>query len=174
VRDYLRPRRQARREVFVPLAHPLDHAQADFGEAVAVLGGVEKKIRFFVMDLPQSDAIFVKAYHAETAEAFCDGHLAAFAFFGGVPLSILYDNTTLAVAQSLGDGTRKRSALFAGLQSHYLFTDRFGRPAKGTETDEVEKPITQHAARAEESYTGEKRRRPDQTAGGVRVAAHAG
>jgi transposase len=30
----------------------------------------------------------VKAYPAETAEAFCDGHNAAFAFFGGVPLSI--------------------------------------------------------------------------------------
>jgi hypothetical protein len=44
VRDYLRPRRQARREVFVPLAHPPGHAQADFGEAVAVLGGVEQKM----------------------------------------------------------------------------------------------------------------------------------
>lgn len=136
--DYLRPRRQARREVFVPLQHPPGHAQADFGEAVAVLGGAEQKIRFFVMDLPQSDAIFVKAYHAETAEAFCDGHIAAFAFFGGVPLSILYDSTTLAVAQILGDGTRKRSALFAGLQSHYLFTDRFGRPAKGNDKGAVE------------------------------------
>ncbi len=45
------------------------------------------------MDLPQSDAIFVKAYHAETAEAFCDGHIEVFAFFGGVPQSILYDDT---------------------------------------------------------------------------------
>ena len=133
VRDYVRPRRQARKEVFVPLRHQPGHAQADFGEAVVVLGGVERKVRFFVMDLPQSDAIFVKAYHGETAEAFCDGHVASFAFFGGVPLSILYDNTVLAVAQILGDGRRKLSALFAGLQSHYLFDDRFGRPAKGSD-----------------------------------------
>ena len=138
VRDYVRPRRQSRKEAFVPLAHPPGHAQADFGEAVAVLGGVEQKIRFFVMDLPQSDAIFVKAYHAETAEAFCDGHVSAFAFFGGVPLSILYDNTTLAVAKILGDGTRQRSTLFSALQSHYLFTDRFGRPAKGSDKGKVE------------------------------------
>jgi transposase len=34
----------------------------------------------------------VKAYPAETTEAFLDGHVSAFAFFGGVPLSILYDN----------------------------------------------------------------------------------
>jgi transposase len=48
-------------------------------------------VRVLVVDLPQSDAIFLKAYLAETAEALCDGHVAAFAFFGGVPLSILYD-----------------------------------------------------------------------------------
>jgi len=43
------------------------------------------------MDLPQSGACFVKAYPAETAKAFLDGHVSAFAFFfGGVPLSILY------------------------------------------------------------------------------------
>ncbi len=138
VRDDLRPRRQARREVFAPLQHPSGHAQADFGEAVTVLGGAEQKIRFFVMGLAQSDAIFVQAYHAETAEAFCDSHIAAFAFFGGVPLAILHDSTTLAVAQILGDGTRKRSALLAGLQSHYLFTDRSGRPAKGNDKGKVE------------------------------------
>jgi hypothetical protein len=37
----------------------------------------------------------VKAYPAETTEAFLDGHVSAFAFFGGVPRSILYDNTKL-------------------------------------------------------------------------------
>jgi len=134
----VRSRRQVRREVFVPLAHPPGQAQADFGEATVVLGGVEQKVRFFVMDLPQSDAIFIKAYHAETAEAFCDGHVEAFAFFGGVPQSILYDNTRLAVAQILGDGTRRRSHLFAGLQSHYVFDDRYGRPAKGNDKGAVE------------------------------------
>jgi transposase len=67
------------------------HAQVDFGEAVAVIGGVWQKIHFFCMDVPQSDALFVKAYPAETTEAFLDGHVSAFAFFDGVPLSILYD-----------------------------------------------------------------------------------
>jgi hypothetical protein len=31
------------------------------------------------MDLPHSDAPFIKAYPAEVAEAFCEGHVAAFA-----------------------------------------------------------------------------------------------
>jgi transposase len=31
---------------------------------------------FFCMDLPQSDACFVKAYPAETTEAFLDWHVS--------------------------------------------------------------------------------------------------
>ena len=123
VRDYVHPR-QRMKEAFVPLAHPAGRAQADFGEAWSVIGGVTRKVHFLVVALPRSDAIFVKTYPAETAEAFCDGHVAAFAFFGGVPQSILYDNTRLAAAKILGDGTRKRSTLFAALQSHYVFEDR--------------------------------------------------
>jgi transposase len=138
VRDYVRPRRLSLKEVFVPLTHPPGHAQADFGEAWAVLGGVRRKVHVLVVDLPQSDAIFLKAYHAETAEALCDGHVAAFDFFGGVPQSILYDNTKLAVVKILGDGTRTRATLFAELQSHYLFRDRFGRPGKGNDKGNVE------------------------------------
>src|ERR687893_1843044 len=138
VKAYVRERRLRGREMFVPLAHPPGHGQADFGEAVAVIGGVERKIHFFCLDLPHSDAGFVKAYPAERLEGFCDGHNAAFAFFGGVPRSILYDNTGLAVARLLGDGTRERTRGFAELRSHHLFLDRFGRPGKGNEKGKVE------------------------------------
>src|SRR5215210_5078873 len=138
VKAYVRERHARAREVFVPLAHPPGHAQADFGEAVAVIGGVEQKIHFFCLDLPHSDAGFVKAYPAERIEAFLDGHNAAFAFFGGVPRSILYDNTKLAVARILEGGERQRTRTFAELQSHYLFLDRFGRPGKGNDKGKVE------------------------------------
>jgi len=138
VKDYVRERRLRLREMFVPLSHPPGHAQVDFGEALAVIDGEERKVHFFAMDLPHSDACFVKAYPAETTEAFCDGHIAAFDFFGGVPLSILYDNTTLAVARILGDGRRQRTRVFSELQSHYLFDDRFGRPGKGNDKGKVE------------------------------------
>jgi transposase len=73
--------------------------------------------------MPQSDACFVKAYPRETTEAFLDGHVAAFGFFGGVPQSILYDNTKLAVAKICGDGRRERTRAFTELVSHYLFRD---------------------------------------------------
>ncbi len=138
VKDYVREQQLRSREMFVPLDHAPGHAQVDFGEARAVIGGVARKVHFFALDLPHSDACFVKAYPAETTEAFCDGHNAAFAFFGGVPRSILYDNTKLAVARILGDGKRQRTRVFTELQSHYLFEDRFGRPGKGNDKGKVE------------------------------------
>ena len=61
VKDHVRITRGRLRETFVPLSHPLGHAQVDFGEAIAVIGGVRQKIHFYCMDVPQSDAPFVKA-----------------------------------------------------------------------------------------------------------------
>ena len=140
VKDYVRSRRQSTREAFVPLHHPPGHAQVDFGEAGCApeLRGQREKVAFFCLILPHSDVWFVKAYPRETTEAFLDGHVSAFAFLGGVPRSILYDNTTLAVARILGDGTRQRTRAFTHLQSHYLFRDRFGRPGKGNDKGKVE------------------------------------
>ena len=101
VKDYVREHRRRSQEMFVPLSHPPGDAQCDFGEARVIISGVEQKAHCFVLDLPHSDGCFVKAYPAETTEAFLDGHVSAVAFLGGVPQSILYDNTRLAVARIL-------------------------------------------------------------------------
>ncbi len=76
--------------MFVPLTHAPGHAQADSGEAMVVIGGVEQKAYFFALDLPHSDGCFIRAYQVATAEAWVDGHVHAFGFFGRVPISILY------------------------------------------------------------------------------------
>ena len=138
VKDYVRTATLRRREMFVPLAHAPGTAQADFGEALVIVGGEERKAHYFVIDLPHSDDGFVMAFPAETTEAFLESHVQAFAYLGGVPTSILYDNTKLAVARILGDGTRQKTRAFSELQSHYLFADKFGRPAKGNDKGKVE------------------------------------
>jgi transposase len=89
VKDYVRQARLRHKEVFVPLAHPPGDAQADFGEALVVIGGVEQKGHFLCMDLPHSDDSFVVAFPAENTESFLEGHNQAFACFGGVPRTIM-------------------------------------------------------------------------------------
>jgi transposase len=138
VKNFVREKKLGGREMFIPLTHAPGEAQADFGEAMVVIAGVEQKAHFMVFDLPHSDDCFVQAFPAETTEAFLEAHVRAFEYFGGVPMRILYDNTTLAVARILGDGERKKTLAFSELQSHYLFSEKFGRPGKGNDKGKVE------------------------------------
>jgi transposase len=62
VKDYVRRRRLSQREMFVPLVHPPGEAQADFGEALAVIGGQQRKAHYLVIALPQADDCFVMAF----------------------------------------------------------------------------------------------------------------
>src|SRR5258708_39810007 len=127
-KDYVGGWPERMQEMFERRVHQTGYGTADFGAAMGIIGGVECKSHFFAFDLPHSDACFVVGYPAATTEAFCDGHVRAFSCFGGVPQSILYDNTKLAVARILGDGKRPRTRGFPGLQSPYLFWERLGRP----------------------------------------------
>lgn len=138
VRNYIYEAATRQKEMFMPLAHRPGHAQVDFGEADGYISGNLVRFHYFCLDLPHSDGCFVKAYPTEDTESFLDGHVAAFAFLGGVPQSILYDNTRIAVAKILGDGKRKRTRAFSELQSHYLFEDKFGRPGAGNDKGNVE------------------------------------
>ena len=138
VKDYVHTVMLRGQEMFVPLVHPPGEAQADFGEALVVIAGVEQKAHYLAMDLPHSDDCFVVAFPAETTEAFLEGHVQAFAYFGAVPTRILYDNTKIAVARILGGEERQRTRAFSELQSYYLFADKFGRPAKGNDKGKVE------------------------------------
>ena len=138
VKDYVRSSKLSAREMFIPLSHAPGEAQADFGQADVVIAGAACTAHYMVFDLPHSDDCFVQAFPAETTEAFLEGHVRAFEYFGGVPTRILYDNTTLAVARILGDGERQKTRAFSALQSHYLFADKFGRPGKGNDKGGVE------------------------------------
>jgi len=138
VKDYVRSQKRGGKEMFVPLSHPAGQAQADFGEALVVIGGVEQKAYFFAFDLPHSDACYVRAYPRANTEAWLDGHVHAFAFFDAIPQSILYDNDRCLVAKIMPDKTRKRTQRFSAMLSHYVIDDRYGRPGKGNDKGKVE------------------------------------
>src|SRR5262245_27787694 len=125
-------------EVFVPLAHPPGEAQVDFGEAEITLDGRPAKVALFVMTLPYSDALFVRAFPRECTEAFLEGHVRAFAYFGGVPRRISYDNTKIAVAKVTGGRGRVVTREFQRLKSHHLFEAHFCRVRRPNEKGHVE------------------------------------
>jgi transposase len=130
--------RRGQAEVFVPLAHRPGEAQVDFGEAEVVLDGQATKVALFVMTLPYSDAIFCCAFPRECTEAFLEGHIRAFEFFGGVPRRISYDNLKIAVARVTGGRGRKLTDEFLRLKSHHLFESHFCRVRRPNEKGHVE------------------------------------
>jgi len=81
VKEVVREMRRSSQEVFVPLRHDPGEAQMDFGHALVKVAGTLRKMAFFVMALPYSDAFFVVAYPHECTETFQDGHVRAFDFF---------------------------------------------------------------------------------------------
>ncbi len=85
VREAVRDIKRCKKEVFMPLVHNPGEAQVDFGYALAKIAGFLKKVAFFVMALPHSDAFFVMGFERECTESYWEGHSRAFEFFGGSP-----------------------------------------------------------------------------------------
>ena len=139
VKDAVRVWREGHQEVFLPLSHRPGEAQVDFGFAQVKLNGQATKVALFVMTLPYSDALVIQVFPRECTEAFLEGHKRAFAFFGGVPRRISYDNSKIAVAKITGSRQREVTKEFLRLKSHFLFQDHFCLVRRPNEKGHVER-----------------------------------
>ena len=131
--------KRQRREVFVPLTYrPGDLAEVDFFEVFVDIDGTRRKAWLFLMRLMYSGRDFAWIYERQDQISFLDGHVRAFAHFGGVPARIAYDNLKAAVVRILVGGARTLTARFAALASHYLIEACFCRPGEGHDKGGVE------------------------------------
>jgi transposase len=135
VREYVHDWKQAQGQqgsVFLPLAYaPGAEGQCDWGEARVVIAGVEQTVQLFCLRLCYSLKPFVCAFPTARQECFFAGHAAAFAFLGGVPARITYDNLTSAVAKVLAGHDRLEQDAFVAFRGHYLFGSHFCLPGEG-------------------------------------------
>ena len=138
VLERLREWRRERAEVYVPLVHrPGESAQVDFFEVTAEISGERCKAWLFLMRLMHSGRNCVWLYERQDQLAFLDGHVRAFAHFGGVPRRTVYDNLSSAVRR-VQFPRRALTVRFAALASHYLFEPSFARPGEGHDKGGVE------------------------------------
>ena len=113
-------------EVFVPQVDaPGAEAEVDFREFETGIAGTPVKVWMFVMRLSHSGRAFHVAYGTQAQEAFLQGHVEAFAHFGGVPARVRYDNLKPAVTRVLKGRDRVESDRFIALRSHYGFDSFF-------------------------------------------------
>jgi transposase len=118
-------------QVMVPQAHePGAEAEVDFGEFHAHIAGVLTKLWMFVLRLSCSGRAFHVAFATQAQEAFLEGHVLAFEYFGAVPGRVRYDNLKPAVVRVLRGRDRAESERFIALRSHYGFDSFFCIPGK--------------------------------------------
>ena len=69
---------------FVPQTHaPAAEAEVDFHDLWVVLCGVKTKTALFTMRLSFSGRAAHRAFATQAQEAFLEGHVLAFEYFGG-------------------------------------------------------------------------------------------
>ena len=129
-------------EAFVPLLFVAgDACQFDWSHEQVELGGVLQTIKVAHFRLAYSRQMFVIAYPRETQEMVLEAHNRAFAFFGGVPARLIYDNLKTVVDTVFTGKERKFNRRFLCLANHYLFEPVACTPASGWEKGQVENQV---------------------------------
>jgi transposase len=120
---------------------PGEQAQVDWAHFGRVpVGRAMRPLSAFLMVLSWSRALFVRFFFDQRMSSFLQGHVEAFAFLGGVPRVVLYDNLKSAVAERVGDAIRFNETLltFAG---HHRYEPRPVAPYRGNEKGRVERSV---------------------------------
>jgi transposase len=117
---------------------PGREAEVDWGDFKAYVAGILITLKLFCMRAKHSGKSFVRAYPVERQQALIDGHIRAFAFFGGVFPRLIYDNLTTAVQKILTGKKRVEQDGFSRFRAHYTFKAVFCNPGEAHEKGGVE------------------------------------
>jgi transposase len=129
-------------QAYVPLSFsPGEVCQFDWSHEHVELGGVMQTIKVAHFRLTFSRQMFVVAYPRETQEMVFDAHNRAFAFFGGVPQRMVYDNLKAVVKTIFTGKERLFNRRFLVLANHYVFEPVACTPASGWEKGQVENQV---------------------------------
>ena len=121
---------------------PGEQAQVDWGQVTVWLGEARAKVHVFVMTLGYSRRGYGEGYLDERMGSLLAAHERAFAHFGGVCQTLLYDRMrTVAVGLS-EDGRRVRlNATFESFADHWGFAVRLCRPYRAMTKGKVESGV---------------------------------
>ncbi len=129
-------------QAFVPLVFaPGEVCQFDWSHEQVELDGMPQTVKLAHFRLAYSRQMFVVAYPRETQEMVFDAHNRAFAFFGGVPQRMVYDNLKTVVDAILVGKERQFNRRFLALVNHYLFEPVACTFPAGWEKGQVENQV---------------------------------
>jgi hypothetical protein len=124
---------------------PGEQAQVDWGQVKVWLGGERTEVHVFVMTLGFSRRGYAEGYLGERMESLLSAHEHAFAHFGGVCQSLLYDRMRTVTAGTTEDDAGLRRAKlnprFQSFAGHWGFTIRLCRPYRAKTKGKVESGV---------------------------------
>lgn len=142
VKGWKAQRPGASKDAFVPLVFGAgDACQFDWSHEQVILGGMPQVVKVAHFRLSHSRQMFLAAYPRESQEMVFDAHNRAFAFFGGVPNRMIYDNPKTIVDAIFSGKERRFNRRFQALASHYLFEPVACTPASGWEKGQIENQV---------------------------------
>jgi transposase len=147
VRAIQRGRPVSSDDVVIPVeTDPGDVAQVDFayvGEVLDPASGVRRKAWVFVMTLGFSRHFFAWVVFDQSVATWLDLHVRAFAFFGGVPNTLVPDNLKAAVTRAAFgvDQNVEAQRDYRDLARHYGFVIDAAPPRSPKKKGKVERNI---------------------------------
>lgn len=120
---------------------PAEQAQVDWGHfGTVMVGRAKRPLHAFVMTLCWSRMTWLFFFYDMERPSFLRGHIDGFAFFGGVPRQLVYDNLKSACIERQGPSARFNESLLE-MASHYGFEPVLAAPRRGNEKGRVERTI---------------------------------
>lgn len=124
---------------------PGEQAQVDWGQVTVCLGEVPTRVHVFVMTLGYSRRGYAEGYLNERMESLLSAHERAFAHFGGVCQSLLYDRMrTVTIGTTQDDAGIRRAKLnvaFQAFADHWGYTIRLCQPYRAQTKGKVESGV---------------------------------
>jgi transposase len=119
---------------------PGKQGQVDWGSSQVWLGDNRVRIHFFAMVLGYSRRLFARAYLDERLPTLLVAHQEAFAWFGGSPKELLYDNPKTIVVDRKERHPTLQSG-FADFAGHYGFSPRLCQPYRPQTKGKIESGV---------------------------------
>ncbi len=129
----------------VTIAEPLVRFETPAGQQLQVDFTIIRRghhaLKAFVATLGYSRASYVCFYDHERTEAWIDGLIKSFEFFGGVPREVLFDNakTVMIERDAYAPGEHRWNPQLLALANDYGFRPRVCRPYRAKTKGKVER-----------------------------------
>jgi transposase len=143
VREYIRSVRPKPVQAFLTLNFcPGECMQVDWGSCGFItIGSTRRRLSFFVAVLCYSRMMYLEFTLGQSQEHFLSCHQRAFAFFHGVPESVMVDNCKTAVLSHPLGQPAQINPRYLDFANHYGFKVRACGVRKGNEKGRVESGV---------------------------------